>query len=105
MDLLQLAVAASAVAVAVSLVALMMCFRGTVPHRHNVLETRLRELDAELVDVLDNVDKLTKVAKRKYSRDVARKNRETKTDPDETDADWVRRMNLEMATGQRRRPI
>ena len=104
-DSLQLSLILSGIALLASLVALGLLLRGAGPHRHPVLEKRLRELDGELVDVLDSVDKLTKVAKRKYSRDVARKNREQPKPDDMTDEEWKRQMNLGMATGTIRRPI
>ena len=55
----------------------------------------------ELVETLDRLDKLTKVAKRKYSRDVARERRKNGEDSatvnSESDEEWKARMDREYA--------
>jgi hypothetical protein len=90
--------AASALALAVALsVALVLAFRPSPRHRHTGLTKRVNELELELIECLDRLDKLTVVAKRKYARDVAR----TKAKPvEESDEDWKKRKQAEFATSR-----
>jgi len=90
----------SASALAVSaLAAVLAATVGRSAHRHPGTEKRLRELEAELLDVLDTVDKLTVVAKRKYARDAARDKRKP-NGADLSDDEWKKAMQAKLATGQ-----
>ena len=57
------------------ILALLAVYRASQYPSESGLAKRLRECEVGLLDCLDAVDKLTVVAKRKYSRDAARESR------------------------------
>ena len=93
-------------AVAISLlVALWAAFRGRSAHRHPAMERRLRDVETDLLEALDRLDKLTVIAKRKYARDSTRAARDAKKEKANSeqmsDDDWKKQMNQKYATGWR----
>jgi len=65
---------ASATAV---ILAALAYWRASQKPTVSAFQKRLRECEAGLLECLDAIDKLTVVAKRKYSRDAARESRAT----------------------------
>lgn len=90
--------------VAVCLFLSVKCYAMTrSSHRHRNLETRLSNVETEMLDALDKLDKLHVLTKRKYARDVARRNRsgsdglpDPQTDPEK----WKKEMAKRHALGQ-----
>lgn len=83
------------------IVSAWVALRARPRHRHSSLERELKALQVEMVELLDNQEKLLVMTKRKYGRDAVRNHRaKQKTDSDEqgeTDEQWKARMNRNYA--------
>lgn len=96
--------AALVIAIPAAILALIALWAATRKRAENVSQKRLRELESGLLDCLDALDKLTVVAKRKYSRDAVRASRaaakqadgtpDPQTDPEGWKKEMMRRRVL-----------
>ena len=73
-------------------------------HRHRTLEKKLSDLSIDLVQCLDQLDKLSVVAKKKYQRDATRESRKNRAngipDPERDPEGWKAHMRREHALGR-----
>lgn len=92
-----------------SSIALIASFRALLAARRRIDQAEVRKhltkLELEMVELLDNQEKLLTQVKRLYGRDAVRKHRNQRktdgADQEESDAEWKARMNRQHALGGR----
>lgn len=73
-------------------------------HRHRTYEVRLKDLEGDVLDLLDRTDKMATQLKKVYGREAVRQARAAKKaqpNGEETDEEWKARMAREFALSGR----